>query len=68
MCLLIGGCAGSNQLKIVELGSSGMLNPFVPTVIRGCLADAGDNDNVTITYNDGKCNVTATIKGEQSGE
>lgn len=60
MLLGLGACSAvtGNQLRILELGPSGQLNPFVPSVKGGCIADAGDMKGTTIIYKNGDCSVT----------
>lgn len=52
-----------NHLRVLELGPSGQFNPFVPSVTGGCLADVGNLDGATITYDNGRCSITMTSKG-----
>jgi hypothetical protein len=59
MALALAGCS-ANQIRVVELGPSGFINPFVPAITGGCLADLGNLEGAKVTFREGECSIEMT--------
>jgi hypothetical protein len=64
MALTLAGCS-ANQIRVVELGPSGFINPFVPAITGGCLADLGNLEGAKVVFKDGECSIEMTGGGTE---
>jgi hypothetical protein len=64
LAVTLAGCS-ANQIRVVELGPSGFINPFVPAITGGCLADLGNLEGAKVVFKDGECSIEMTGGGTE---